>query len=105
MSYYKPKILIVDDMNTDGRRPLTMQLYEEFKKSKDFIFSFCDDINSELIEDYDLLFIGECHGDFILNSLDSIIDKNIPIVFDVTDNQELDESEYNYHILIKDIFN
>jgi len=98
------KIIIVDDMNSDGRRPLTMQLYEEFKKSKDFVFSFCDDINGKLTEYYDLLFIGECHGDFILNSLDSIIEHNIPIVFDVTDNQELDEAEYNYHSLIKDIF-
>lgn len=98
------RILIVDDMNTDGRRPLTMQLYEEFKKSRDFVFSFCDDINAELTEYYDLIFIGECHGEFILNSLDNIKDHNIPIVFDVTDNQELDETEYNYHPLIKQIF-
>jgi hypothetical protein len=98
------RILIVDDMNTDGRQPLTMQLYQEFKKSRDFVFSFCDEINGKLTEYYDLLFIGEYHGEFILNSLDIIIDHNIPIVFDVTDNQEMDETEYNYHPLIKELF-
>jgi glycosyltransferase involved in cell wall biosynthesis len=98
------KILIVDDINTDGRRPLTVQLYKEFKRSKYFTFSLCDDINSELNEYYDLIFIGECHGNFILNSLDNIKNNNIPIIFDVTDNEELDETEYNYHPLIKEIF-
>jgi hypothetical protein len=96
------RVLIVDDMNTNGRRQLTMQLYKEFQKSRDFVFSFCDDINAELREYYDLIFIGECHGEFILNSLAQI--KDIPIILNVTDNEELDETEYNYHPLIAEIF-